>query len=259
MKATRLGLIFAFVFLCLMVPDNQKAMEVNAVNILQNAYNRALDQAVEDAVTGLVEKDDGRIIWLNKEETVKRFFTSLAINMNKMDSKSDRERLYHYVPLVLVIEKERLFVGSRLWEPVWEEYRFSKEYGDMRVSFSLGNYVVVDNEKTGERIEGDYHDLKEQIYLPFLETEEAFEEERRKVITDLLTECFQEKAKEYNEIAKQYGISYELVLPVINLEEWYRTIDDVGFVALFQGYPYGNSYTGYYNRMALGGARLYKE
>ena len=59
MNASRLGLIFSMIFLCVIVPDYQKTMEVTAVNILQNAYNRAVDQAVEDAITGLVE--DGTI------------------------------------------------------------------------------------------------------------------------------------------------------------------------------------------------------
>lgn len=259
MRVTRLGLIFAMVFLCLMVPDYQKAMEVKEIGLLQNAYNRALDQAVEDALDGLVEKDDGRFVWFNKDEAVKRFFTSLSINMNKMDSGNPGDGLYPYVPIVMIIEKEGFWVGSKLWNPIWEEYEFVKEYGDYRVFFTLGDYVIIQPIGSEDKEEGDYHDLKDGYSFAFMESGAAFEEERRKVITGLLTECFQEKMKLHNEVAKQFGINYEWVLPVIELEEWYRTMDDVGFVALLQGYPYGNGYTGVYNRVALGGARLHKE
>ena len=47
-------------------------------------------------------------------------------------------------------------------------------------------------------------------------------------------------------------------LPLIEYEEWYRTIQDISMLVLFQGYPYGNSITGTYNRVAIGGARIAK-
>lgn len=257
MKATRLGLVFAMVFLCLMIPDYQKTMETKAMAKLQADYNRALDQAALDAVSGLVEKDDGRQVWLNKDEAVKQFFVSLAVNFDKMESYGDRKLLYQYVPAVLVIEKEKFYIGWELEKPKWQEYSFSEKYGDFQVFYTLGDFVIIENLTTGEKEEGDYHDLKEKYSFPFFEEEPAFEAERRKIIIGLLTECFDEKIKEHNRIAEKYGIAYEFTLPVIELEEWYRTIDDIGFVALFQGYPYGSGYTGYYNRVALGGARLY--
>lgn len=171
MNASRLGLIFSMVFLCVMLPDYQRTMELNAVNTLQNAYNRALEQAVEDAVTELAEEENEGIEERKKEKVVKRFFTSLAINMNKMHNKNDRERLYQYVPIVLIVKDEKLFVGSQLWEPIWEEY----------------------------------------------------------AVCEL----------EYTE-----------------LEEWCCMTDGVGFAAFFQGCPYGNEYTGYYDFVAFKGARL---
>lgn len=259
MKSAKLGLVFAMIFICLMVPDYQKTMETKAIAKLQSDYNRALDQAVEDAISGLVEKDDGRQVWINKDEAVQRFFTSLAINMNKMESYGDRRLLYHYVPVVAIIEKNRFYLGWELEEPKWQEYEFAKEYGSFRVSFTLDDFVTITNLGTGMNEEGDYHDLKEKYPLSFFQEDAAFEEERRKVIVGLLIEHFNAKLAEQNEVGKKYGITYELNLPVIDMEEWYRTIDDVGFVAFFQGYPYGNGYSGYYNRMALGGARLHKE
>lgn len=257
MKATRLGLVFAMIFLCLMVPDYQKAMETKAMAKLQADYNRALDQAVEDAISSLVEKDDGRQVWLNKDEAVAQFFVSLSVNLNKMESYGDRKLLYQYVPAVLVVEKEKFYIGWNLENIQWEEHYFSKEYDGFQVYYSLGDFVIVKNLDNGEKEEGDYHDLRENYELSFFKEDSLFQEERRKVIVGLLTACFNEKVAEHNQIAQKYGISYKFTLPVIKLEEWYRTIDDIGFVALFQGYPYGNGYTGYYNRVALGGARLH--
>lgn len=259
MRAARMGLIYSIMLVCFMVSDYQKVRETTAVMKLQCDYNRVLDQAVEDAVTGLVEKDDGRFVWLNKEEAVKRFFISLALNMNKMESYGDRELLYHYVPVVMIIERERCYLGWELKDPKWEEYSFSKAYGNIQVNYTLGDYVIIKGLREAGTVEGDYHDIVRNYEISLWENEEAFHEERKKVIVGILTECFNEKLALHNKVAKKYGINYEFTLPVIDLEEWYRTIDDVGFVALFQGYPYGNAYTGYYNRVALGGARLHKK
>ena len=259
MKAARMGLIYSIIFLCFMIPDYQKVMETAALTKLLGDYNRALDQAVEDALTGLVEKDDGRLVWLNKEEVVKRFFVSLALNMNKMENYGDRELLYHYVPVVMLVERERFYLGWNLKEPKWEEHSFSKNYGEIQVDYTLGDYVIITQLENGEHIEGDYHDIVKNHDISLWENDTAFQEERKKVIVGILTECFNNKLVLHNEVAQEYGMQYEFTLPVIDLEEWYRTIDDVGFVAFFQGYPYGNGSTGYYNRVALGGARVHKK
>ena len=254
MKFADLGIVFAMLFLCLMVPDYQKAMETKAIARLQSDYNRALDQAVEDAVSGMVEKDDGRFVWFNKDEMVRRFFTSLAINMEKMEDFAQKELLYHYVPVIAVMEKERFYLGWNLKEPVWQEYEYVKDYGERRVNFTLGTFVIITDLGTGKIEAGDYRDLREKYPFSFF-----WEEERRNVIVGLLTRHFNETLARQNETGKKYGIAYEFMLPVVEVEEWYRTIDDVGIVAFFQGYPYGNGYSGYYNRVALGGARLHKK
>ncbi len=259
MKSARWGLIFAMLFICIIVVDYQKTIETATIAKLQTDYDRAIDVAVEDAISGLVEKDDGRQIWINKEEAVRRFLMSLSINMNKMEDDRAKQQLCHYIPIVAVVERGRFYIGWDLANIKWQQYYFSKKYGELEVFFTLDNFVTIRNTNTKTIIEGTYEDVKHTYSLAFLREQYTFEEERRKVIVELLTEKFNEKLKEQNEIAKKYGISYEFTLPVIEIENWYRTIDDVGFLAFFQGYPYGNGYTGYYNRMALGGARLHRE
>ena len=255
MKSVRWGLIFAILFLCVVVVDYQKVMETATIAKLQVDYDRAIDEAVEDAMGGLVEKDDGRKVWINKEEAVRRFLMSLSINMNKVE---DKRQLSYYIPLVSVIEKQKFYIGWDLENITWQEYTFSKQYGEWEVFFSLDDFVTIKNNYTGTITEGRYEDVKQNYNLAFFRERYTFEEERRKVIIELLTKNFNEKLKEQNEIAKKYGIFYEFTLPVIEIENWYRTIDDVGFLAFFQGYPYGTNSTGYYNRMALGGARLHR-
>jgi hypothetical protein len=89
--------------------------------------------------------------------------------------------------------------------------------------------------------------------------ENSFEEERRRVIISLLKERMTYFMNHHNRIAKFYGINYEFTLPQIEKEEWYRSIDDVGMIVFFQGYPYGGSERGYYNRVLIGGARVRKD
>ena len=87
MKSDKLGLVFAMIFICFAVIRYQETMEVMAIQKLQSDYNRAIDQAVEDALSGLAEKDNGREVYLNKQEVVDKFLMSLSINMNKMENR----------------------------------------------------------------------------------------------------------------------------------------------------------------------------
>ena len=62
----------------------------------------------------------------------------------------------------------------------------------------------------------------------------------------------------HNNIAGQYGITYQFWLPRIAKTYWYQTIDDISMLVIFQGYPYNAAGLDTYNRYALSGARIKK-
>ncbi|MFW5669157.1 MAG: hypothetical protein ACOCM4_07935, partial [Acetivibrio ethanolgignens] len=125
--------------------------------------------------------------------------------------------------------------------------------------FTLTDYIRVENMETGDALEGDFHDIGKVYDIPFFQEESWFYEEQKRLTREVLLENLEEIVKEHNVAVKRLGIQYRFFLPVIKDEEWYREIDQISMLVLFQGYPYGNHTIGYYNRMAIGGAEIKKK
>lgn len=235
-----------------------------AVQNLQQQYDNALDNAVEDAMFETAEQDSGREVVINKEEVVERFFNGFYNNMGAMDNPGFKNQLRFYIPFVAIVEREGfwLFLHREKTDGT-EEMGFSNqqkylwEDGNYEIAFTLTDDVTVCEKKSGEWLSGDYRDVR-KIYPAKVLEEELFDLTRRNTIITLLTNEFTKAINGHNRIAETYGISYEFSLPVIAREDWYNTMDDIGMVVLFQGYPFGIPSMGYYNRVALSGARIRK-
>ncbi|MDK2807846.1 MAG: hypothetical protein PWP24_580, partial [Clostridiales bacterium] len=61
-----------------------------------------------------------------------------------------------------------------------------------------------------------------------------------------------------NQIGTQFGLSYEFQMPVLDEHFFARTLDQIGMIVFFQGYPYGNARTLRYNQYAIAGAQIEK-
>lgn len=264
MKFTDFTILFSCILLCFILAADINTNELQALAKLQIQYNNRLDNAVQDSIEGAVELDSGRQIFINKQEVVDRFFESLSIQFGVLDKKDLVSQLKGYVPVILFVEQEGYFLYCRedkngiLEEKFSTKIPFLLEREKYTIQFTLGDYIYYWNKQLNKRIEGNYYDINFALFCPELE-QEVFEIYRRRTIIDTLTQAVNQAIKEHNKIAEQYGIDYVFSLPVIEKELWYRTIDDVSLLVLFQGYPYGNGITGFYNRVALGGARLTKE
>lgn len=269
MKLTNVAFVVAIVFLCFMIIDDVKTGELWAITIQQSKLNNVLDNAVEDAMIRFVETDSVRDIVINKEEAVNQFFTSVFINMDIMENPALKRQFSLYVPTIAVVEEDGFYLYYTNEETVQGEkhinqiftqkYNYTQTYDNYKISYTLGDYIYVSNVSTGQLMEGNYHDIREQCYISHLMDDQIFEEERRKVIINLLKERMTFFINHHNRIAKFYGIQYEFTLPQIEKEEWYRTIDDIGMIVFFQGYPYGGRERGFYNRVLIGGARVRKD
>lgn len=264
MKLTDAGLLFAILFLCFLVMDDIRTTELWNISCLQIRYDHALDHAVEDAMFHLVELDSQREVVINKEEAVERFFNGLFINMGILDNPGLVSQMKLYIPVIVIIEQDGFWVYYHKPNARGEKkmafsnkYKFFWEDSHYKVLFQLSDYVSVTEKKTGESLSGNYHDIEKIWPCPAL-SDERFSLLRRNVIVGHLMETISSYIKDHNRIAKAYGIQYEFAIPVIEREDWYRTIDDIGMIVFFQGYPYGNKRTGYYNRVGLSGARVRK-
>lgn len=259
MKPASFGIVFAMLFLSLSTISDFRTRALQETGLQRIMYNNCVDSAIEDAITEIVEVDEGQGIQLNKEAAVEDFFTALAVNFGAMENPRQKNFLKACVPAAAFVEREKItFFYGFLEGMEKKEVYFLKEIGDYQIYFSLTDYVVVEAVKSGERLEGDFHDIgtvfRHRIFLE----EELFYEEQRRTVRQAFIENMKEIMKKHNETARRLGIEYDFFLPEIREEEWYRGIDGISMIVFFQGYPYGNYTAGYYNRTAIGGAEIKK-
>lgn len=263
MKFTDIGMLFSIVFLCFLVVQDSTIRDLAAIQKVQLQYNTAFDGAVQDALYQTVEVDSGRSVILNKKEVLKNFFHSLWINMGIMEENQKKRKMLFYIPVLSFVEERKFTIfyydvdkeGTYCYQE--KEFFYPYQEKEMTVYFTLSDYIYLED-KNGTIIEGKYQDIKKEVELELFSSQERFQQVRRNTIITLLQDRIKFYLNEHNKIAKKYGITYEFALPVIEEEEWYRTIDNISLLAFFQGYPYGNKQTGFYNRVAIGGARVLK-
>lgn len=87
-----------------------------------------------------------------------------------------------------------------------------------------------------------------------IEEASRFHKLRRDTIVNLITATLREEINEHNTYAKLIGVDYDFYFPNISREEWNNSIDDISFLAFFQGMPIGTD--SYYNNYSLGGSRI---
>lgn len=290
MKHTNISILFVLIMGSVFLVLNQKIDTVAAITKLQIQYNNAIDNAVADALNQIVDQDSiasTSIDFANVTESLIRY---LAWNFGLEAESQKSKTLSNYVPVIAYIVQDGLYLAyqklaegeesvsednsiekqvekqSMYWNvgewntsiAISDRIPFEKRIDAYLIQYTLTDYVKVINIQTSEKIEGYYGDLINMFPEIFPSTKEEFDRERRLVIINTLTETMNEYIEKHNDIAKHYGITYQFSLPYIEMEEWYRTVDDISMLVLFQGYPYGNETLGYYNRMALGGARIRK-
>ncbi len=267
MSASDYGLLFSFVLLVFMVFHGIHLANYEAIQMKQMEYNLAIDEAVEAALFDSVEFDSVYSIGINEEMVLERFFDALSMNLGVMGCPDKKEILRECVPFALFVEqdgiipyiqkssryeKEVLFQSGRKYK-----YQWTGEHGDVLL-VTLSDFVKYDNEKSSIHLEGNYMDLAEQLPEYFHWTKEEFAEKKNLLIVQQIKECSRECVNYQNRIARKNGIVYQFELPVIEYEEWYRTIRDMSMLVVFQDYPFGKGMTGTYNRVAIGGARIAK-
>lgn len=271
MKTNHVSILFILIAICIIVPGNLALHDYQAVAQKKSEYNRITDDAVEDAIDNMVESAQGDKIILNKDRAVDNFFQSMYSGFGIIDDINKQEYLKLFIPVILVTDEDGYYIyqesliteadGTTTIAGNWTEkrrYSYYDENSNLTISFTLDDYVSIYDPSQNDVLEGDYHDLaKYYTTISFFQDADSYDTIRRICIIDHLTEDMKDAINNHNRIASQEGILYEFELPTISNEDWYRTIDDISFLALFQGYSFGES-LGTYNRYAIGGARIRK-
>ena len=268
MKLTNLAIIFVILEICIFSILNIRTDNLTAITNKNMEYNKMLDSAIDDGIIDLVEVDSKRNLILNKEVAVTQFYTSLYANFGILGDSSKETKLRGYVPVILVTDTDGFYINYTdsyqsldgvLQVKRWSEkipYTYTSE--NLIYKFTLGTYVTIYDSNTNEVREGDYTDLESFYPDSIMSDKETFDTYRRNAIITEIEKYMNDYINEYNKIAYQFGITYQFWLPVIDKADWYRTIDDISMLVIFQGYPYNVGSLDTYNRYALGGARIKK-
>lgn len=265
MKWNNITILFACILISIIVVVDFRVNELQAISNLQIRYNNATDNAVSDALLSIVEWDNGETVYFNKEHAIEQFFFSLCIGFGKEGTFYEMKQMQQYVPILVVIEKNGFFVNyseekeGQIKRVFTKKIPFSYQTQTYQILFSITGEIHFIDYQLKKSFYGTYQEIAKQY--PAIEElqEQNFDKLRRRTIITKLTNTIQYYITKHNDIAEQYGMEYTFALPVIEWEEWYRTVDDISLLAIFQGYPYGNKRTGYYNKVALSGTRLYKK
>lgn len=267
MSVSDYGLWFTFIFLFFVLFHMVHLIDNQTIRMMQEQYNQAVDQAVEAALYDSVEQDTGREVVLNEKLAIHKFFQALYSNLGIMEQPMKKELCKFYVPFILFVgedgitpyiqrneDREELFSFQNAKKVF---FKWSGEKEEM-FFFTLTDYIVYEDKAKQKHIEGYFNDVKEQLPELYQWSLPEFRMKKKECIIGQIKECVNQCINYQNQLAKKFGIQYEFTLPVIEYEEWYRTIQDISILVLFQGYPYGNGITGMFNRVAIGGARIAK-
>ncbi len=268
MKLTNLAIIFLVIELTLITILDQRMNNLTAVSNRRIEYDKELDSAIEDGVMNLVEVDTNRSLVLNKDAAVNQFFESLFANFGVIGNGQAENKLKGYIPVVLITDTDGFYInysdtyvsnGETLLGQKWtEKMPYAYQEDNLIYSFTLGMYVTLYDKSTNAIYEGEYKDLAAQFPGSIMTNNETFDTVRRNAIIGAIEKSMNYYINLHNSIAYQYGLTYLFWLPQIDKTDWYRTIDDISMLVVFQGYPYTPASMDTYNRYALGGARISK-
>lgn len=268
MKLLDLVILFVLITLPFSLISDSNTRHIEEVLYSKSAMNRILDTAVEDGVTLLVERGLGEHIKINKEKCVKAFYNTLYMNLGIIDDPYDKARLAGYIPIIAIVDYDGLYLlanetfvddgGYFVIMPVWQpKIMFAYTKNQFVYGFSLEDDVTLYDLSNGMFYKGKQIDIKRETSAELLQDDILFDQVRRRTIVETLQREMMEYINRHNEVARQYGITYQFSLPTIEKEEWQQTIDDIGMIAFFQGMPLGAG-GAYYNDFAFGGAKINK-
>lgn len=274
MKITNLAIIFVLIILSFVSYIDARVNHIVFIAEKKVEYNKAVDSAIDDAVTFLVEIDRNKEIILNRNEAVNKFFSSLYANFGIISNPTKQKMMNYYIPIIAVTDVDGFFIlytdtvyrnGTREIVKRWtEKIPYSYEDGGLVLQFSTGDYVKVYDRYNDKVVEGIYTDLAQTYTNSIMNDNHAnnkeikFHDRRVLTIIKKIEEHMIYYINIHNKIAQSFGITYNFNLPAIDNDDWGRSIDGIGFIALFQGYPYGTRLTDIYSRFAFGASRLKK-
>lgn len=230
----------------------------DAINILRTNVKPSLQAGYESY----------KINPANPQPALDTFLKSLALNYGIEDEVSV-EQLSLYVPVFAIVDYDGLLLnvykeytdakGDLVFDRVWLPkiaFAYEDQEGNI-LNFTIDENLEVYDASLDEWFVGTRKELLAdgEITIDLLNNEKDFHNVRRTTLVNTLQEHIAYNINEHNVYRKYLPMTYKFIMPLIDNDDWYNTVDDISILAFFQGYPSKfNDAT--YNKYAFAGARL---
>jgi len=293
MKIEHFVTVFFIVVATMFLASNHKVDTLRTLDNRTEEYNRNIDLATDDAMQDMVKVTDSFSKGIDLDACSRGFLSSLYASFGVMDSPTGQEELKMYLPVLLVTDEDGFYImhhctnvsGSvsvMQWSSKYPYY-YSGVLDSPSDPSAVFRYVV--NYKMSDGVslaltykgnttyyEGKYKYLTalypdDSVLAEFMSlasasgrlfNPEKFDDIRVSAMAYQITKKMNYYVNMHNEIAQNYGISYEFRLPESSTDTFARAVTDISFMAIFQGYPYGVGTDDVYSRFSLSSSRLFK-
>lgn len=286
MKLSHFTMLFIIIAIAMVMFVDIRTEDYKTIIQEKISIDQAFNSAVDDGAKVLLEMDANRGLALDKNKAKDEFFLSLYSSLGILVAKDKQELLQAYVPVITVTGEDGYYIyysdefiaedGYTYYSKRWSE-KFPYYYEDTNFiyGFTLGDTLTIyDKNKIldplGEKEIHfiDYHEVQTSDKYSnfrlkcsdnFMLDDEMFLLKKKEVIITEIEKSMKYYVNRHNKIAKNYGITYNFALPIIDNSDYVRSIDNPSVMVIFQGYPYGNSLEYTYNRVSVAGAKLTKD
>lgn len=282
MKITNYLLLFCIVFITIATPLDIEIQQLMAMTQQNVEYNNAVDSAIDDAVSQLVEAADMDQLQVGYTKCIDNFYNSLFAAFGALDSEVMQQNLLLHTPVLCIADFDGFTIihnkigkNGKLCKAWTEKLPYQKTFFYLKdgynkqfytVNFTLTDKVSVKFEGDQRIYTGTYSELKQRypgsnLDLNYYEhtifnEPGTFNNWRTKVITQSIIEQMNYYDKENNDIARSYGIKYDFHIPETAGTDLANGISGITFLALFQGYPYGTGTKETFNKFCVSGAHV---
>lgn len=282
MKITNYASIFLIICILFITITNNSIKANSVMQKEYQSYNRNIDLATDEGLQNLVEVAEVDNLSLNLEECSDHFFNSLFASFGAMDSPSLQARLRISVPALVVTGQD----GCYIMYQSLEKGKFNSQWtnkipyvydgGAFTVNFEMSDDVTIILDGCDTVFKGNmFHLLKDypaddevnpdngllhtMLTGSKLLNREYFDAQRRSTIIKTILKEMSFYVNRHNQLAEEFGLTYEFRLPDSSADSVTRTVDDISLLVMFQNYPYGAGTKDVYTRFSVSGSRIAKQ
>jgi hypothetical protein len=231
--------------------------------------DRYLDAAVDDASEAMTVRGTYSNAAISRDKAYSAFCNTLFANFNVLGNETDQNNLMLYIPVMILVDYDGYWVcsieefinseGSKEEKMIWKPKKpYGYESNGFVYLFTLDRQVKVLDISANKFYEGTQQELKGIVPEDIIVQDELFDAVRKRTVMEAIKKDVNDAINAHNAFATRYGITYRFSPPSISEADWYRNIEDIGFLAFFQGIPIGLRGMRY-NSFALGASRIVRK